>query len=198
MKDYDEILEKQIIDSWTGEQDNILHSDVEESLSSQPDFVAEDKDSVNVEKDIEKFGDKLVGLTTMGFRKPGPDIMTVHEMIDHAANDEATFGTNEYDLSGSMEKIVDRIKRMSVGMFNGVSKKTKNQLRNGDISGVIKNIEEAIAIENDGNKIHTELYKEVAQTLLPIAKHNAGEKFIKVNNENQVVLDKRIEEAGYL
>ena len=194
MKDYDEILEKQIIDSWTGEQDNILHSDVEESLSSQPDFVAEDKDSVNVEKDIEKFGDKLVGLT----RKPGPDIMTVHEMIDHAANDEATFGTNEYDLSGSMEKIVDRIKRMSVGMFNGVSKKTKNQLRNGDISGVIKNIEEAIAIENDGNKIHTELYKEVAQTLLPIAKHNAGEKFIKVNNETQVVLDKRIEEAGYL
>tara|TARA_Y100000748_G_C15481976_1_gene483182 strand:+ start:1392 stop:1985 length:594 start_codon:yes stop_codon:yes gene_type:complete len=197
MKDYDEILEKQIIDSWTGEQDSILHSDVEESLGSQPDFVAEDRDSVNVEKDIEKFGDKLVGLTTMGFRKSGPDTMTVHEMIDHAANDEATFGTNDYDLSASMEKIVDRIKKMNVGMFNGVSNRTKNQLRNGDISGIVKNIEDAISIESDGNRINTELYKEVAQTLLPIAKHNAGEKFIKVNNENQVVLDQRIEEAGY-
>ena len=76
-----------------------------------------DRDEVVGQENVSKHADRLVALSTMGFSKTGNKSMSLHEMVDLAANKDTTIGTSDWSAETSIGKISERIGTMSLQDF---------------------------------------------------------------------------------
>ena len=193
-------LEKTIVNEWMERQSDIIHPDYMEGQIA-------DRDEVVGQENVSKHADRLVALSTMGFSKAGNKSMSLHEMVDLAANKDTTIGTSDWSAETSISKISDRIGTMSLQDFknNNVDRKIIKQLEHGDMPAIERMIASGLSIEEDGNRIPIDLSINLKSILLPIAKRNAAEVYKNSIDQRDndgdktqgQVLDQRIEGVGY-
>ncbi len=186
-------LERDMVDSWIEGQTLPVHK---ENLKSAIVEQISDEDSPPNEKlneAIGRYGDKMVGLTSIGFNKPDGGSLNTISMLDTAVNTDSN--PEGWTVDKGLRELVKTLNTIPVTSFTGLPTALKEDLRRGDYKEILTIVGESIKLEDEGVNLGLERKNLLTNILLPVAKYNTSQKITEAVGSK---LDERIENAGYL
>ena len=188
-------VEKAMVDTWIENQATLpVHEENIKKASTIVEKVTDENapEDHGLNHAIGLYGDKLVALSSIGFKKPGGGVRSTVSMLDAAVNDQPDL---KMSVDKGIEKLIMSIEKTPMHLFAGAPMSLRNDIRNKNWGSIESLIKDSVSMENDGLALNSDRIHALTNVLLPVAKYNTGQ---KIMDSTKPKLDSRIENAGYL